>query len=663
SGHADHTAEAFSHWDQNVPQRIPEECAKCHSTPGYLDFLGVDGSPARHVDAPAPVGTTVECIACHNEVAMTMDSVVMPSGLEITGLGEEARCMQCHQGQASKFTVDAAIDNVNLPDPDTVSPDLEFVNIHYYAAVATKYGTMAKSGYEYDGKTYDTHFSHITDLDPCIDCHYAHTQQIKLTECQACHEGVTSLDDIKDIRMYGSLVDYDGDGNMEEGMYYEIVGLQDLLYQAIQRYAQEISAAPIVYDLYKYPYFFVDSNQNGQVDNGETKYPNKYNAWTPRLLKAAYNYQLSIKDPGMFAHGGKYIIQLLYDSLEDLNAVLSTPIPMTDLHRIDDGHFAGSEEAFRHWDAEGVVPAACSKCHTVNGLPLFLKEGVTISQPASNGIKCITCHDDLENFSRYEVESVKFPSGAKIDSGDPETNVCMNCHQGRESTVSVNNLTQGLEDDKVSETLQFLNIHYFAAGATLFGTEAQGGYEYSGKEYAGRFMDCGIFHQDNSDYAAGCLSCHTAHGLEVDAATCTPCHQEVHPTQDVHAIRTSLTDYDGDDNTEEGITGEIATMSDALYKAIQTYAIHRAETPLVYDSSTYPYFFIDTNGDGKANPDELRRANRYHSWTPRLLKAAYNYQYSTKDPGAFAHNGQYILQLLYDSLDNLGVDVAQMSRP
>ncbi|MBD3309491.1 hypothetical protein GF339_17885, partial [candidate division KSB3 bacterium] len=168
SGHADHTAEAFSHWDQNVPQRIPEECAKCHSTPGYLDFLGVDGSPARHVDAPAPVGTTVECIACHNEVAMTMDSVVMPSGLEITGLGEEARCMQCHQGQASKFTVDAAIDKVNLPDPDTVSPDLEFVNIHYYAAVATKYGTMAKSGYEYYGKTYDTHFSHITDLDPCI---------------------------------------------------------------------------------------------------------------------------------------------------------------------------------------------------------------------------------------------------------------------------------------------------------------------------------------------------------------------------------------------------------------------------------------------------------------------------------------------------------------
>ena len=77
----------------------------------------------------------------------------------------------------------------------------------------------------------------------------------------------------------------------------------------------------------------------------------------------------------MFAHGGKYIIQLVYDSIEDLNSVLSRPIDLTHTRRIDDGHFAGSEEAFRHWDEEGEVPATCSKCHSVNGLPLFLNEG------------------------------------------------------------------------------------------------------------------------------------------------------------------------------------------------------------------------------------------------------------------------------------------------
>jgi hypothetical protein len=48
-------------------------------------------------------------------------------------------------------------------------------------------------------------------------------------------------------------------------------------------------------------------------------YPN----WTARLLKAAYNYQVSIKDPGAFAHGNKYIVQLLYDSIEDLGGDVS----------------------------------------------------------------------------------------------------------------------------------------------------------------------------------------------------------------------------------------------------------------------------------------------------------------------------------------------------
>jgi len=49
------------------------------------------------------------------------------------------------------------------------------------------------------------------------------------------------------------------------------------------------------------------------------------------------------------------------------------------------------------------------------------------------------------------------------------------------------------------------------------------------------------------------------------------------------------------------------------------------------------------------------------------LQAAYNYQYSTKDPGAFAHNGLYIIQVLYDTLADLGqevtVEMEDMVRP
>ena len=131
SGHADAEAEAFRHWDEDDPQQVPESCAKCHSSPGYLDFIGADGSEIGKVDQPAPVDTVIDCDACHNAVTLKMDSVVMPSGIELTGLGREARCMQCHQGRASKFSVDGAIEKANPADVDTVSEDLGFINQLY----------------------------------------------------------------------------------------------------------------------------------------------------------------------------------------------------------------------------------------------------------------------------------------------------------------------------------------------------------------------------------------------------------------------------------------------------------------------------------------------------------------------------------------------------
>jgi len=126
-------------------------------------------------------------------------------------------------------------------------------------------------------------------------------------------------------------------------------------------------------------------------------------------------------------------------------------------------------------------------------------------------------------------------------------------------------------------------------------------------------------------------------------------------------------DYDGDGNFEEGIYNEITTLYDALYDAIQTYAADVAGTAIAYDSHAYPYWFIDTNENGEADPDEANFGNQYASWTPRLLRAAYNYQYVTKDPGAYSHNPLYIIQVLYDSLSDLGtqvdVDMTGMARP
>lgn len=643
SPHNDTTAEAFNHWNEDGEVEVA--CAKCHSTPGYLDFLGVDGSAAGVVDAPAPIGTTVQCVACHNDVTLTKTSVVFPSGIELTDLGDQSRCMECHQGRTSKVQVDEAISAAVGEDLDTVSADLRFLNIHYYAAAATRYGTEVKGGYEYEGKTYDARFDHVAGYDSCISCHNMHTLEVKVDVCSACHTGVASLEDVENIRMRGSLVDYDGDGDISEPIKSELEGLQALLYQNIQAYASEVAGTAIVYDPARYPYFFADANANGAVDEGEEGYA----SWTGRLLRAAYNYQVSVKDPGAFAHGGKYIIQLLYDSIEDLNGQISNPVDLSVLHRVDAGHFAASEEPFRHWDEDGEVPGTCAKCHTAEGLPTFLKNGVNIAVDPSSGLNCATCHNDLTTFTRFEVAEVKMPSGATVDTGKPDANLCLNCHQGRESTVSVNAAitAAGVGDDEVSPALRFRNPHYFAAGATLFGTDAKGAYEYTGKAYNGRNM-----HVPN---AATCVDCHDTHSLEVKVEVCSGCHQ----TEDVEAIRISTEDFDGDGDTAEGMAGELATVREALYQQILTYASETVGTPIVFDAGAYPYFFTDANGNGALDEGE----EAYASWTPRLLRAAYNYTWSVKDPGAFAHNGKYILQVLMDSLADLGGDVSGMTRP
>jgi hypothetical protein len=150
----------------------------------------------------------------------------------------------------------------------------------------------------------------------------------------------------------------------------------------------------------------------------------------------------------------------------------------------------------------------------------------------------------------------------------------------------------------------------------------------------------------------------------VEVEACGACHGGVETAEDLATIRMQPDDWDGDGDATEGIAGEIETLRGLLLTAIQEYAnATDGVDAIVYDSHAYPYFFIDTNGDGEAGPDEAIYPNQYATWTPRLLRAAYNYQYASKDPGAFAHNGAYVLQLLYDSLEDIGFDTAGLTRP
>ena len=86
-------------------------------------------------------------------------------------------------------------------------------------------------------------------------------------------------------------------------------------------------------------------------------------------------------------------------------------------------------------------------------------------------------------------------------------------------------------------------------------------------------------------------------------------------------------------------------------------------TPIVYDSRSYPYFFIDTNGDTITDPGEVNYGNRYTAWDASMMKASHNFQHSLKEPGAWAHNTDYIMQLLIGSIDDLGGTTSGFNRP
>jgi hypothetical protein len=677
SAHNAVDTEPFRHWDGDDPAEVPTSCARCHSTKGYQDYLGADGSEAGKVDTAVPAAEAqgIQCVACHNEVSTQLTSVAFPGKddegetITISGLGDAARCMVCHQGRESKSSVDAFIAQFGEDlDPDAVPAPfkndqgnevkLGFRNIHYFAAAATLYGGMVRGGYQYDGLTYDSKNTHVEGYDSCVGCHDPHTLKVKVEQCAFCHEGVSSVDDLKNVRMVSSNPDYDGDGDVEEGMYYEIQGLQEILLAAIQKYATETAGAEIKYDAATYPYFM---GADGKA------YPN----WTPRLLKAAYNYQVSIKDPGAFAHGNKYIVQLLYDSIQDLGGDVSG------LARTDAGHFAGDTLPFRDWDeANYTVPFGCVKCHTASGLPTFIKNGGSIvvtstgatvttglgSAPSSNGFLCSTCHNEEAWPERYAIKSVTFPSGKTVSLGGKDadgnfladdSNLCILCHMGRESTTSVNNALRGKDDDAVDAKISFKNIHYFAAGATLFGGDVQGAYQYANKEYVG---------QNTAHPLNKCADCHDVHALEPKVETCEGCHGSAKP-EDIRGPGDDV-DYDGDGDVTEGTKGEIETLSEALYAEIEKYAVEKSGAGIVYNPAAYPYFFADKDGDGKPDKnDQGANINYNGNWTPRLLRAAFNYQYSQKDPGVYVHNPKYVIQFLIDSIADLGGDVSKYTRP
>jgi hypothetical protein len=321
SAHANAASEAFRHWDEDG--EIRPVCAVCHSGAGFRSFHGLDGSPPGIPETPVDLGGVVDCQPCHNPGLSQIAEIRMPSGVMHPVEGVEASCMTCHQGRTAGVTVAEAVGD--RPD-DRPDAELRFVNPHYATAAATWLGGYGAAGYHYEGRAYSGRFFHARPVSSCVSCHEPHTLEVQTDSCSTCHENGNP----EEIRL--ARQSYDGSGNTSQGIREDIRNNAGLLLDFVGRYGTEVAGTGLVYDGGRYPYFFADANGDGMADTTDGS-PVAYASWTPRMLRAAYNWKLVTADPGAYAHNPHYALELLHDSIADLAGPLGVEMESLNLLR------------------------------------------------------------------------------------------------------------------------------------------------------------------------------------------------------------------------------------------------------------------------------------------------------------------------------------------
>jgi hypothetical protein len=335
------------------------QCYKCHNGIGSIAWQdNVQGTPK----APVIFGdVTVTCITCHDphrdvegQSKNTRRPAMMTNysnyGVTIQGnffldkqpvplekTGNATICIFCHQGRESGLTLYKA----RLAPGATITGN--FFNPHYLGTAAMLWGANA---YEYPEKLYGVNVFHQTTGDAnCTGCHMGevssdglnggHTWTPNVASCNIsnCHATIgkvaakpgTSSPDVEHYRSTSDTRNYTGDpGGASLSIAESIRVLQ-------QKVIAQLNAQGVYYDDLNYPYFFKTADPATHTSAGNPGGVNNFTAWTPRLLKAAFNLSFAVKglpagatsqanvpNASAAVHNYLYTIQLLLDSYENL---------------------------------------------------------------------------------------------------------------------------------------------------------------------------------------------------------------------------------------------------------------------------------------------------------------------------------------------------------
>lgn len=318
----------------------------------------------------------------------------------------------------------------------------------------------------------------------------------------------------------------------------------------------------------------------------------------------------------------------------------------------ESGHANVLAGAFTSTNVSGNV---CQRCHSSAGFANYVSAGntaypmwdTTSIGKALSHITCTACHDG----TAYPTETslllrksgiANFISGNANSTGTGFTSFegalnagasasCIVCHQGYLSGYTLYNTmiaktsvdlcnpidnSTSLKDGGGGPTAISRNqTHYLASAAVLFGMK---GFEYNATSVTtGYYTPGNPFHQ-----SLLCVGCHMSggsHEMRPSIDVCRGCHGQVESFEDIGAFR----DMDGD-----GIAGRPKDEIDGLISKIN--AELTARGVIVYTS--WPYYRKSVS-----------------DWTEYELIAAFNADFIHHDPGAYAHNFRYAVQLLRDS--------------
>ncbi|BDG09226.1 hypothetical protein [Anaeromyxobacter paludicola] len=708
--HGDTTAAA---WGIHAPSGWSQACQRCHTSQGFQDYMGALAAPTESSPSADYLGTTflstntlvagtgvansyatgsLQCQTCHNSVTDPLSAGVtkltFPSGVQVTTDKVTALCGQCHEARESTVSMNTLV-GTTAADAQINAAGTSFKNPHYRGAAATIYGSVAQGWAQYAGKIYTGQNLH-GGVASCNTCHDVHTGEVagvvSANTCGKCHfkaDGtpVANFAELEANRQYGFEGDIDGNGKVE-GLDVEINGLKATLLAAIQAYAVNVAAQPgICFDDATYPYFLKHTGASGACSSAELTAAAAYKAFTPRLMRAAYNLKFASTEFGAWAHNPRYAIEILYDAITDLNAALGVnAVPFNGVRSFQ-GHFGGSEvkaagsDAFTDWNSTGTIPAACSQCHGAQaGLTNFIaNQNTALTTPSITGFQCTTCHVAVNasaaNFKgmRTDVTTLYFPP-AKTDPTQQTTlaatvfpnakdRVCASCHTGRENKTTID-LAIGTKTPGTF-SVSFKNPHYLGAAGVMFGSTTHMLYEYPGQTYATTPVFYGTTGAAPGPYGSphggGCTGCHnpqgTQHGFGIDLATTVP-GGTYYGVPNTLACDGCHTNGSHGDHRLEPVKANVAALAAELLVKINAYQVAGGQNAVCYAGGAYPYWYVGTVHPG-GQCDATETTGYGSKWDAKTAKAVFNYQWSQKEPGAYAHNYDYVAQALIDSIMDL----------